>query len=288
MTRALVLGGGGPVGFAWESGLVAGFAQAGVDLGDVDYILGTSAGAITGARLASGLETAALADALVASEATAAPPLRLGSPEAFARMMMLVTGAEAAQRNPAEVRREIGALALSTKTIEEDAFLAMIGRELGALPGPAWPSRGEYACTAVDAEDGGFQLWQADSGVDLVQAVTSSCSVPGLFPPISLGGRRYMDGGMRSPTNADLAAGHDLVVVVAVTPAGMSQAGRALTEEVESLKSAGSTVVTITPDEGSLAAFGANLMDLSRRAQAARAGLAQAASHAAVLAEVWG
>ncbi|MDB5445730.1 MAG: patatin, partial [Phenylobacterium sp.] len=54
-TRALVLGGGGPVGVAWESGLIAGFAQAGVDLGRADFVLGTSAGSIVGAKLAMGV-----------------------------------------------------------------------------------------------------------------------------------------------------------------------------------------------------------------------------------------
>src|SRR6476619_245244 len=65
-TRALVLGGGGPVGIAWESGLLAGLAKAGVDLGQADFILGTSAGAFVGARLALGAETRALADPIVA------------------------------------------------------------------------------------------------------------------------------------------------------------------------------------------------------------------------------
>jgi ABC-type sugar transport system substrate-binding protein len=58
MSRALVLGGGGPVGIAWECGLLAGLAQAGVDLGTADFILGTSAGSFVGARLAMGAEAA--------------------------------------------------------------------------------------------------------------------------------------------------------------------------------------------------------------------------------------
>jgi NTE family protein len=288
MTRALVLGGGGPVGFAWESGLVAGFAKAGVDLGEADYVLGTSAGAIAGARLASGMPTAALADGPLATEGQAVEPIRIGSLESFARMAALATGADAASRNPAEVRREIGAIALATETMAEPDFVEMIARELGELPAAAWPARTTYACTAVDAQDGGFQIWDAGSGVDLRTAVTSSCSVPGLFPPITLAKRRYIDGGMRSATNADLAAGHELVVVIALVPHAMPQVARVLAEEVESLQAGGSTVVTITPDDDAVAAFGHDLMDLARRADAARAGLAQAASQAAVLKELWG
>jgi NTE family protein len=285
MTRALVLGGGGPVGVAWQSGLIAGFAQAGVDLAEADFILGTSAGSVVGARLATGAASARLADALLAeppaSGTTAAPAADL-SP-----LMTLLAQAQSGTRNPAEARRDLGRLALAAETTSEAHFLKIIGRSLGETPHTGWPAR-DYACTAVDAEDGGFQLWQGGSGVDLLPAVASSCSVPGVFPPVALQGRRYMDGGTRSLTNADLAAGHDLVVVVAVQPPGAPDwMARVLAEEVESLQSAGATVVAITPDEGAAAAFGPNLMDFSRSAEVARSGLAQAASQAAILKSLW-
>jgi NTE family protein len=287
MRRALVLGGGGPVGFAWESGLIAGFAQGGVDLGEADFILGTSAGSIAGARLASGIETARLAEALIDPASTRIHPPRVGSPEAFMKMMSLVTAGQGDTRNPAEIRREVGALALSSETASEEEFVDVIGREMGELPSWIWPGR-DYACTAVDAEDGGFQLWQASSGVDLRRAVTSSCSVPGLFPPITVQGRRYMDGGMRSATNADLAAGYDVVVVVAVAPPGAERLVATLNEEIESLQGGGSTVIAITPDDASSASFGPNLMDAGRKPGAARAGMAQALGQAAIVKEYWG
>jgi NTE family protein len=145
----------------------------------------------------------------------------------------------------------------------------------------------------VDAETGAFQLWRGDSAVGVTRAVASSCSVPGVYPPVTLNGRRYIDGGMRSSTNADMAAGHDLVVVVAVRlgAAGgvaMERIAARFDEEIESLKEGGSTVVAITPDEASIEAFGPNLMDFSRRAGAARAGLAQGEAHAAELKALWG
>ena len=68
-SRALVLGGGGPVGIAWESGLLAGLAKAGIDLGRSDFIVGTSAGSFVGARLAMGAEAATLADAILGETA---------------------------------------------------------------------------------------------------------------------------------------------------------------------------------------------------------------------------
>jgi len=286
-SRALVLGGGGPVGVAWQTGLLAGFAQAGVDLGQADHLLGTSAGAIVGARLRLASRTADLAEPLLAAPpqppAAPAPP----TPGA-ARMLELLGGARDASRNPADLRRELGALALSSPTMTEEAFLAMIAGALHATGPLAWPER-DFACAAIDVEDGGFQIWQADSGVDLLTAVASSCAVPGIFPPVSVEGRRYMDGGMRSATNADLAQGDDLVVILAVRVPGMpEELARLVDEEVEALKTAGSTAVLITPDEGSAAAMGVNLMDFGRSAQVARAGLAQAAAQAQVLGELWG
>lgn len=289
MTRALVLSGGGPVGIAWESGLIAGFAQGGVDLGQADYILGTSAGSVVGARLAWGCEAARLADALLAP-AGARPPQNDPPPsmENMGRMFALMTEAQSGTRHPAEVRRELGALALSSATVGEAEFIERIGRALGEAPKQGWPAR-DYACAAVDVEDGGFQLWNAASGVDLLPAVTSSCAVPGLAPPILLQGRRYMDGGARSASNADLAAGYDIVVVVSVQPPGApAWMAQRLEEEVESLKAGDSTVVVITPDDAAGATFGGNLMDVSRDTDVARAGVAQGLSQAPILKQIWG
>jgi NTE family protein len=289
MTRALVLSGGGSVGIAWESGLIAGFAQGGVDLGQADFILGTSAGSVVGARLASGMAAAGLAEALLApATSRPAPDDPPPSIQNMARMFALMTEAQNGTRHPAEVRRELGALALSSATVGEAEFLERIGRALAEAPKLGWPARA-YACAAVDAEDGGFQLWDAGCGVDLWPAVASSCSVPGLAPPIGLKGRRYMDGGARSASNADMAAGHDIVVVVSVQPPGAPPwMAQCLAEEVESLKAGGSTVVTITPDAASGTSFGDNLMDFSRDAAVARCGLAQGQFQAEVLKQIWG
>jgi NTE family protein len=294
-TRALVLGGGGPVGIAWESGLVAGLARGGVNLGQADFTMGTSAGSFVGARLAMGADAATLADPILAEAARAASPRANGSgraPADLSKLMSLMAEAQGGVRNPAEARAEIGAYALAADTVGEDEFIASFGRSFAALADDAWPERG-FACTAVDAESGAFQFWTKASGVGVTRAVASSCSVPGIYPPVTLKGRRYIDGGMRSSTNADMAAGYDLVVVVAVRlgAAGGAAAERIAArfdEEIESLKEGGSTVVTIVPDAASIEAFGPNLMDFRRRADAAQAGLAQGESHAADLKEFWG
>ena len=175
--------------------------------------------------------------------------------------------------------------------VSEDAFIESFGRSFSTLPPDAWPERG-FACTAVDAVSGAFQVWSKDSGVGVVRAVASSCSVPGVYPPVTLKGRRYIDGGMRSATNADMAVGHDLVAVIALRlGAGGGVVGERIAaqfdEEIETLKGGGATVLTITPDEASVAAFGLNLMDFHRRADAARAGLAQGLAYAKDVKPYW-
>jgi NTE family protein len=286
-SKALVLGGGGPVGIAWESGLLAGFAQAGVDLAKADFIMGTSAGSFVGARLALGAETATLADPIFADAERSVRPVSRGGrpPPDMSRLMRLMAAAQDAQRNPAEARAEIGAFALAAETMDEQEFIESFGRSFASLAEDAWPQRG-FACTAVDAESGAFQLWTKDAGVGVTRAVASSCSVPGVYPPITLKGRRWIDGGTRSATNADLAAGHDIIVIVAVRLDDWTSGGALtrvfgrLEEEVQTLTDTGATVVTIV-------AMGGNLMDFRRRADAARAGLAQGAAEVAELAAAW-
>src|SRR5450755_945538 len=178
MTRALVLGGGGPVGVGWESGLAVGLALQ-MDL-----------------------------PALVSS---VSQPLAIGSGAAGATGELMSAWADAVARalTPEALRVELGKLALAAQTVDEGTF---VGAEVFAqLEGREWPA--SFRCTAVDTHTGALQVWDQSSGVPLPRGVASSCSVPGVFPPVTLGAGRYMDGGMRTPLNADLAAGHDAVIV---------------------------------------------------------------------------
>lgn len=283
-TRALVLGGGGPVGIAWECGLIAGLDAAGVELAEADFIMGTSAGSFVGARLAMGVEATALAEAILAEarrERPAAPSRGDASSERPADtsgLMQMLSGEGVAGLSPQETLQRIGAFALNARTIDEAAFIASFGKSFANLPPDAWPDRG-FACTAVDAESGEFRLWTRESGVGVTRAVASSCSVPGVYPPVTIEGRRYIDGGMRSGTNADFARGYDKVLVVALRIGGTGpaaeRAARRLGSEIEALTAEGASVEVITPDEASQSAFGPNLMDFRRRPGAAQAGLAQ-------------
>ena len=297
-TRALVLGGGGPVGIAWEAGLAAGLAEAGIDLAAADFIVGTSAGSVVGAQLAMGRSAESLAAAQMreAPLPAAAEGAGVGPPPDLTGLMAMMIKAATFEGPPEEMRAELGAYALAAKTVPEEAFIAGFGR-MDGLGADAWPGH-RYTCTAVDALDGRFVTWNAESGVPLGRAVASSCSVPGIFPPITINGRRYIDGGMRTATNADLAAGYERVVVVSVTgnatvPAGSPQAAmlertrKRFDEEIAAIRDKGGEAVVIRPDDGALEAFGVNLMDASRRPAVTREGIRQGKAEAVRLAEMW-
>ena len=124
------------------------------------------------------------------------------------------------------------------------------------------------------------------------QAVAASCAIPGLFPPVTIAGRRFMDGGMASMANAHLADGCAVVVVLTPisagglgTPPGI---GQVLEREVAALREAGSRVLVIGPDAEAKGVMGMNLMDVTRRVAAAKAGQRQAAALAAEVAALWG
>jgi NTE family protein len=292
-TRALVLGGGGSVGVAWETGLIAGLAEKGVDLSGADFIIGTSAGSVVGAQLALGRSPATmLSQILNPPQQPAAQPTSSAKPMAppdlsplRKHMQELVSG----ERPPEQVRTGIGAWALQAHTrLSEDGFVGIIAR---TLPGQRWPDR-NFECVAVDTADGSFKVWNKDSGVELARAAASSCAVPGIFPPITINVHRYMDGGLRSPTNADLAKGYGVVVVVALgggprTSELGKRFGAIMDKELEVLRKSGSEVELITPDDASRASFGPNLMDSSYRAAGAKAGLAQGKAAADKIRAAW-
>jgi NTE family protein len=141
--------------------------------------------------------------------------------------------------------------------------------------------------TAVDAQSGEPVVFDRHSGVDLVDAVAASCA-SGF--PYSIGDSRYIDGGYRRNENADLAAGYERVLVL--SPLGGRtrtplEWGMQLAVQVDELRAGGSRVETILPDSDSRTAFGNNLMDLSTRPPAARAGYDQGRALAEQLTGFW-
>src|SRR5205823_5307397 len=187
--------------------------------------------------------------------------------------------ATVSHRDAQKARARIGAMALAAETVSEMDRRAVIESR---VPVREWPDR-RLLITAVDAVTGGFVVFDRDSGVPLIDAVGASCAVPGVWPPVTINGRRYIDGGVRSAANVDLAAGCDPVVVIAPLPGG---AGSAPSVARQAAALAG-RVVVVTPDRAAKRAFGRNLLDPASRAPAARAGRDQAAREAARIAEAW-
>lgn len=274
--RALVLGGGGVAGVGWEAGLLDGLRAAGVDLAAADVIVGTSAGSIIGSYLASGADPAAVVERM--AEADADAPRTVVDMD---RVMtaMAITFDESIE--PQERRAQVGRMAIEAVPDHDAAVRDSGVRDL--VPWPDWPER-RLLVTAVDATDGAFTVWEAGSGVPLPDAVASSCAVPCAFPPVTINGRPYVDGGVRSGTNADLAAGAATVVVV-VPLAHLVPRAFALDRELAELD--GAQVVTVGPDDASVAAFGDDVLDRAVGKPAFAAGRAQAAAVAAEIAAVW-
>ncbi len=273
------------MGVAWEAGLVAGLEREGVRLAEADLIVGTSAGSIVGSQLALGRppqELVAVQRALTGAER---PANRGLAPEQTTTVLHVMRRWFGVERTK-DVLLEIGKFALESKTMSEAEALAGFGSM--PLLQAAWPEG--FVCTAVDATEGEFVVWDRDSGVSLALAVASSCAVPGIFPPFTINGRRYMDGGMRSLTNADVARGYDTVLVVLVVP-GIRGAVEVLRKRIEpeldELRAGGSEVELIVPDEAALEAFGPNLLDPSRRAVIVDAGLRQGAAESLRVRDFW-
>lgn len=198
--RALVLGSGGATGIAWQAGILAELAAAGVAVEAADRVVGTSARAVVGA-LTGGVAAADLAGALLPRITT------------IGRLTPPVVGLLAAAQLPrdrAAALRRLHRVTDGRARLPEDEWVRAVAGDLAGLP---WPDR--LLITAVDAQAGRGVVWSAADGVDLARAVAASCAVPGVFPAVRIGGVPHVDGGLRSLVNADLAAGCSRVVVLA-------------------------------------------------------------------------
>jgi len=274
MSRALVLGGGGVTGVAWEIGVLAGLAEAGIDLAGADLVVGTSAGSVVAAQVANGVPLADMYGRQLAGRG-AEVAARMSAGALLRWLAAMVT-----TRDPVRARARIGRLALGARTMPEAERRAVIEAR---LPVRDWPDR-RLLITAVDAVTGEFRVFDRDSGVPIVDAVGASCAVPGVWPPVTIDGRRYIDGGARSVANVDLAAGCDRVVVLAPLTAGFGPVP-SVARQVRELR--GAQVVVVSPDAAAKKAIGRNALDPAHRAPAARAGQAQAAAVAAAVAAAW-
>lgn len=209
LDRALVLGPGGRLGTAWTAGLAAGLRGFGVDLGEADLIVGTSAGAIVGAVIATGQDPARLATVSLPRTADASSAPRRPDP---AVMGAVLAALAEPGLDPAEKRRRVGRIAL--ETVDADVERQLIAQRGALIGADTWPRR-PLLIPAVDAESGDPIVWDAGAGVPLAHAVAASSAFPGVEPPVAIGGRRYLDGALRAGTNTDLVGAARTLVVVA-------------------------------------------------------------------------
>jgi NTE family protein len=270
----LVCGGGGVWGVAWLTGLAMGLLENGVDLRVADAFIGTSAGSVVSTHLASGLPIEGLFERQ--SVPARQPRERAPAPELLAAMI------EVSRRpwpTPEDRLRALCDLARAATTISLADRRGDIVDRLGLGEAPPWPQK-PLGLTGVDLETGELEVFDAASGAGLVDAVSASCAVPGVWPPAEFGGRRYVDGGVwRTADNAHLARGAGRVLILSptggISASPLGGGGSGLAADVASLQAAGAQVVVITADEASLAAMAPHALDPATREPAARAGRAQ-------------
>ena len=218
-------------GIAWELGVLRGLQDADSELAGrvlaADLVIGTSAGSAVAAQITSGVPLADLYDRQLSPE-SAEIEVQLDMEDLLARF----TAAGAGASTPDDAMRAIGALALDTDTVAEPVRKAAIAAR---LPVPDWPDR-PVLLPAIDALTGELTVFSRDSGVALVDAVAASCAVPGIWPPVTINGRRYIDGGVGSATHADLAAGYDRILVIVPGEPGQPAPFDQLDGEIEQLK----------------------------------------------------
>lgn len=289
--RALVLAGAGAAGNAWQIGLVAGLCEAGVDLTTADLIIGTSAGSTVAAQITSGIRPADLYAAIVA-EATPPPavvtgPHRGGAPILSGPDYMSWSDALIASASgAADMRRIFGAAALEADASDGSGQARWHDIVASRLPNHDWPEQ-RILIPAVNAGSGEPVVFDSNSGVSLVDAVAASTSA---MTPYRIGENRYINGGYRRSSNADLAAGFGRVVVLEPFGGRSRQPrewGMDLATQVEELRAGGSAVEVVFPDAGAGDVFNANALDPSTRPPAARGGYQQGLSLAEQLTRHW-
>lgn len=288
----LVLGAGGIVGQAFHAGALAAIEQdLGWDPRAAEVVVGTSAGSVTGAALRIGVPAPDLAayatDSPLSDEGAAIldqvtndepdfPPLSGGDLLRSWRAPSRTVLARAL-RQPWRIRPAVAAMTMAPPGRIDITERAAVLRPFGE---DGWPE-GLWICAA--RRDTGRRVVfgrQGSPPARLDQAVAASCAIPAYFAPVDIGGVEYFDGGVHSPTNADVLvrSGLDLVVVISSmsavrgrsrTPDGALRwaAHARLRREVGRLRAAGTTVVHIEPNAACIAAMGVNAMAPDRAEQ---------------------
>jgi NTE family protein len=288
--RGLVLGAGGALGASWTLGALTALQEAtGWDARSADTLVGTSAGSICAAFLASGVSVDSMRNHQLGVPEPGDTPIDYdySSDRALPPLPRLRLGSRSLLVHTARHPRQVTPMAaVSALLLEGRGSLDRIGRIVNqvAVPG-MWPVRPETWIVAMDYDTGRRVAFGKHGApeADLASAVMASCSIPGWYAPVAIGGRRYVDGGACSPTSLDLLAGAGLDVVYVLSPMTSFELDRPpraaarverylrrivtrrLAREAAKVRAAGTEVVLLSPGPEDLQAFGANLMDPRRR-----------------------
>jgi NTE family protein len=259
----LVLGAGGVTGEAFHRGVLSALAEAtGFDPATAEVLVGTSAGSLVAATLRLGGGAAAAGAPAPPDGALAAA---LGRRPDLRPLL-------AVARRPWTARAGVVATALvPAGTRPTETFVAPLRRRWGT----SWPARELLVC-AVRRRDGRRVVFGAPGApvTDVATAVAASCAIPGYFRPVTVDGSAYVDGGVHSPTNADVLAGHGLDLVVISSPMSVERTAlratldltarllwhRYVTAERRALERRGTLVLAIEPGGAALRALGVNTL----------------------------
>ncbi|MFE6171374.1 patatin-like phospholipase family protein [Streptomyces sp. NPDC056464] len=173
-----------------------------------------------------------------------------------------------------EALRSIGRLAARQPALlDEAAFLGLAAD----LDGQPWP--GNYRCTATAVDTGEVVVWTPESRVELHRAVAASCAAPLMFPPVTIDGRRYMDGGVLSHLNVRAAVGAERILALSCFPLDQPLAAfQTVSQEIAELHASGTALLAMepSPEVFALGAGGPAMMDPALAEEAYALGRAQA------------
>lgn len=232
----LALAGGGPLGAIYEVGALCALEEAvdGLDFTACDGYIGVSAGGFIAASLANGMTPRQICAAFI--ENTAEPPDRFDPAELlqpawgeFGRRLRLLPGllAEAAREVLLEGRSVLGAVerlgrVLPTGLLASERFGEALSRAF-AEPGRSndfRQLRRRLVLVATDLDSGeaipfGAEGWDH---VPISQAVQASAALPGLFPPVEIAGRHYVDGALKKTLHASVLLDRGLDLLICLNP----------------------------------------------------------------------
>jgi NTE family protein len=289
----LVLGAGGVLGGAWLVGALQALAEeTGWDPGSAERIVGTSAGSMVGGLCASGVPPWYMVEhSRGESEEGGRPDAsRAGGARFVLHRGLPVLGPGSWRLAAASLARpyRYSPAAVIAGWLPQGLFSTEPLKEtIRRVAGDGWSPHPGLWIMACDYETGRRIAFGRDDApaASLADAVAASCAIPGFYRPATIGGRRYVDGGVASTSNLDVLAGCGLDLVICLNPlsslhaphsrrlservAGLlrQESGRRLGREAKRLRAAGTDVVLIQPTIQELDAMGTNLMSTRRRNQ---------------------